>query len=86
MSRFARRAGKRDAIEPFIVGLLRHRGYLVMQLDTFDLLAFKHGEFWIVEVKSGEKPKLTRHQEKLVADGWPLVVIRSVEEAEEMFP
>ena len=85
MSRFARRAGKRDAIEPSIVGLLRYRGYLVMQLDIFDLLVFKHGEFWIVEVKSGEKPKLTNHQVKLLADGWPLVVIRSVEEAEALF-
>lgn len=85
MSRFARRAGKRDSLEPSVVSLLRSRHYKVMQLDAFDLLVFKEGRFFIVEVKTGEKAKLTGHQLKLLAEGWPLIVIRSIEEAGEIF-
>lgn len=84
MSKFTRRAGKRDAIEPFVIGEARRAGWLCMQLDSVDLLLFRKGVFMVVEVKTGEA-KLTRHQEKLIEDGWPLVIIRSVEEAREKF-
>lgn len=84
MSKFTRRAGKRDAIEPFVIGEARRAGWLVMQLDSFDLLCFRRGVFLVVEVKTGDKP-LTHHQENLVNEGWPLVIIRSVEQAREVF-
>lgn len=80
----ARRAGKRDAIEPFVIGEARRQGWLVMQLDSVDLLCFRRGVFMVVEVKTGNAP-LTGHQKRLVSEGWPLVIIRSVEEAREVF-
>lgn len=55
-----------------------------MQLDQIDLLCFRNGTFMVVEVKTGDA-KLTGHQEKLIEKGWPLVIIRSVEQAREVF-
>lgn len=80
-----RRAQKRDAIEPFVIGEALRAGWLVLQLSEFDLLCFRDGVIMMVEVKSGDEAKLTRHQEKLIAKGWPLVIIRSVEQAREVF-
>lgn len=80
----ARRAGKRDAIEAAVISVARRHGWLVLQLDAFDLLCCRGERLIPVEVKTGNKP-LTVYQEGLVRDGWPLVVVRSVEEAEGVF-
>lgn len=75
------RHGKRDATEPEIVKGLRDSGYLVLHLDKFDLLVCgPDGSLYMLECKSpgGEvKPS----QKKLTADGWPLHLVYSVEEA-----
>lgn len=84
--RHARRAGKRDANEHAVAHVARLAGWRVLQLDSFDLLCHRDdGRVLMVEVKSGEKSPLTGHQKRLIAEGWPLVVIRSVEEAEKIF-
>ena len=47
-------------------------------------LAFVHpAHVAMAEVKSGHK-SLTPRQQALIDEGWPLVVIRSVEEAERL--
>jgi hypothetical protein len=75
------RAAKRDINEPEIVDALKGRGFLVMRLHEFDLLSFdpirQRLDMW--EVK-GPKGRLTSSQEKLIADGWPLNIIRTPEE------
>lgn len=80
LSRYAK---KRDAIEPFVIGVARKKGWKVIQHDKYDLELFRNGVRIMAEVKSGQKA-LTPRQQALIDDGWPLVVIRSVEEAEEL--
>lgn len=77
------RAAKRDAVERGIVEGLRRCGYRVLLLDRFDLLVYGHGQFYMLDCKSpGGKP--TASQEKLVAEGWPLHFVQTLEEALEI--
>ena len=63
------------------MGYLRRRGCLVVSLHTVgrgfpDLLVLiPGGGLALVEVKS-PKGKLTPDQEKFLADGWPVAVVR----------
>ena len=77
-----RRAAKRDIAEPKIVEALRDNGWLVLYLDKFDLLAYHpaQNKLRMLEVKTGDAA-LKPSQEKLLADGWPLEIIRSIPQA-----
>lgn len=77
-----RRAAKRDQNELQIVKGLRDAGYLVMYLTAFDLLIWHpmRRQLRMLEVKT-ETGKLKPSQEKLLADGWPLEIVRTVQEA-----
>jgi hypothetical protein len=76
------RAQKRDANELGIVQALREAGWLVLYLDKFDLLLWHptRRQLRMVEVKT-PTGKLKPSQEKLLADGWPLEIIRTKEDA-----
>lgn len=79
------RAGRRDSVEASIVAALRARGYLVTQGGALcDLIVYAHniglGFLTLLEVK-GPKGKLTAAQQKAIAAGWPIVIVRSVAEA-----
>lgn len=72
---------KRDRGERQIIDALRSAGCLVKQLDIIDLLVLTPGgTLAMLEVKYGRSP-LTPAQERLVGEGWPIHVCRSVSEA-----
>lgn len=71
---------RRDANEPEIVKALKECGYKVMRLDEFDLLVYGHGKLMMLEVKT-VTGTLKASQEKMIAEGWPLKIVRSREEA-----
>jgi Holliday junction resolvase len=80
-----RRAAKRDKIEKEVIAVARSHGWEVQQLDVFDLICCRRGVLLAVEVKSGEKARLTESQKALQMAGWPLVIVRSVEDAQGVF-
>ena len=75
-----RHAKRRDQSEAAIVQALRQVGAQVIQCDAFDLLVIYQGHTFMLECKTGKEP-LTARQERLLADGWPLHVVRDVEQA-----
>jgi len=75
--KFSRRAGKRDILEKRVIEIAKGRGWDVMQLDQFDLLCHRRGWLLMVEVKTGNK--------LLTDDGFPLRVIKTEQDAEELF-
>lgn len=78
-----RRAAKRDSNEREIIDALEAAGCKVEQLDKWDLQVQRpDGVLRMIEVKA-PKGKLKPSQEKLIADGWDLRVVRSIEEAFE---
>jgi Holliday junction resolvase len=71
--------GKRDEIEPEVVKALRDRGCRVWHLSGQgcpDLLVYRGGKFYLMEVKTGTRGRLTKNQQDLI---WP--VVRSIEQA-----
>ena len=80
-----RRAAKRDSNESAIVEALRDAGYLVSEGGWIcDLIVYDPNEdrTHLLEVK-GPKGRLTPLQDKAIEQGWPIRVVRSVEEAFE---
>lgn len=93
MSRYARRAGRRDIFEPIGVEIALNRGFDGLQLDAVDYWFWKPGEVCpccgttrqaVVEFKTGNA-KLKDSQKNLLGRGAPLAIIRNVEEAEKIF-
>jgi len=86
VSRYTRRAGKRDTIEPDVIKIAKSWGWLVKQFDLWDLQCYHPGADiqLSVEVKTGDAT-LTDSQADLIREGWPLYVIRSIHEAEILF-
>ena len=80
-----RRAQKRDQNESVIVEALRDAGFLVSEGGWIcDLIVYDPNEdrTHLLEVK-GPKGKLTPLQTGAIEQGWPIRVVRSVEEAFE---
>ncbi len=77
-----RRAAKRDGNEPDIVYALRKAGWLVKYLNEFDLLIFHPAtkRLRMLEVKT-ETGALKPSQEKMIAEGWPLEIVRTIDQA-----
>jgi hypothetical protein len=76
-----RRAAKRDTTERAIVDALRQAGCLVLQLDAFDLLVFRRGQFFMFDAKTGQGPGDVGPRAVNRGPGWPLCYVRSVSEA-----
>ena len=74
------RDNKRDTNEREIIDALKCVGAKVIQLDRFDLLVNYKGKIFLIEVKS-KAGKLTESQKELIDDGWPLNIVRTVEQA-----
>ena len=74
-----RYAKRRDTSEASIIAALRQVGAQVIQCDAFDLLAIYRGHVHMLECKTGKEP-LTERQEQLIAEGWPLHVVRTPED------
>ena len=77
--------GRRDQNEASIVEALRAHGFKVRRIAEkgfADLVAWKssHGVL-LLEVKSSRTAKLTKAQLKHTDDGWPVHLVRSVEDA-----
>ena len=104
--KFARRAGKRDTLEPEVIEIAKKHGWRVKQGDDIDLIA-QRDDVWedeaivwggekitlaplkitttkLVEVKTGKAP-LTKGQKKDQEDGWKIHIVRTLEDAEELF-
>ena len=81
-----RKRAKIDGNQAEIVEALRTVGFKVLSLAPMgngcpDLLVCRGYDLRLVEVKS-DKGKLTEDQERfIVRDGWPVSIIRSVEDA-----
>jgi hypothetical protein len=71
---------KRDKNEREIVAALRLLGCKVMLLDQVDLLVLHNEQLYLMEVKTAEG-RMTKSQEALVKDGWPLYIVRTVDDA-----
>lgn len=80
-----RRAAKIDTIQPSVVAVLRKMGIGVIVLNSKFDLALDYCNFHrLIEVKSGEKARLTESQKKLKKDGFTVERVNSVEDAIEL--
>jgi len=78
-----RRASRRDSNEAVIVDALRKAGFLVSEGGWLcDLIVYDANEdrTHYIEVK-GARGRLTPTQEGAIEKGWPIRVVRSVEDA-----
>ena len=78
------RAKRVDANHGAIRDTLRRLGWRILDVSDCaglcDLLAHRGGILRMVEVKTA-KGTLTARQQELMAEGWPIVIVRSVEDA-----
>lgn len=77
-----RYAAKRDGNETEIAKALRKAGCLVKFQTDYDLLVYRGGRLYMLEVKT-KSGRLTASQRKLLDEGWPLQIVRSEDEALE---
>jgi len=77
-----RHAARRDANEAEIVAALERIGCRVLRLKEVDLLVLsrRKDELYLLEIKT-KTGRVTASQQKLIDDGWPLAVVRSIPEA-----
>jgi hypothetical protein len=73
-------ASKRDGNEGDVMRAITKVGAKYIILDAFDLLVLFRGRTFMLEVKT-KTGRLTDSQETLLATGWPLLVVRSPDEA-----
>lgn len=75
------RFGRRDNTHADIVKGLRKCGYSVLPQDDYDMLVKNHtGQLFMLDAKSpGGKP--TELQGKMLAAGWPIHFVETVEQA-----
>lgn len=80
-----RRAAQRDANEGDIVRAFERCGWLVQRHTAWDLdvCCPQRAHIVAVEVKA-PKGRLTESQHNLVRTGWPLEIVRSVEDVLEV--
>lgn len=73
-------ATKRDGNESEILRALHRVGADYILLDAFDVLVLFRGRLTMLECKT-KRGRATRNQDVLVQRGWPLVFVRSADEA-----
>lgn len=81
-----RYAARTDANKAAIVAALLAAGAKVYDLRMpVDLLVHRAGRMMLIEIKDGSKPpsarKHTPAQARFLADGWPVVTVKTVDEA-----
>lgn len=80
------RARKADANQREIVWALRTAGWLIRHTHTVplfvDLVAYHpaRGVIRLIEIKT-DKGGLTRSQADMLTNGWPVAIVRSVDDA-----
>lgn len=84
MSKFSRRAGKRDAIEKPCHAIALKHGWDGEQMDKFDYVYWRGLDVLLIEYKTGNA-KHTKAQVALLDRKCPLVTIRSEQDAEGVF-
>ena len=72
---------RRDRNEPEIRKALMDVGAEYIMLDAFDLLVLFRGRVFMLDVKAPKRGRTTASQQYLVDRGWPLIFVRSVDEA-----
>ena len=76
-----RHAAKTDDVQPEIIKALRAIGCRVLYLKLpCDLLVHHRGRLHLLECKD-EDGRLTKLQAQLMAEGWPIQIVRSPKEA-----
>lgn len=75
-----RYATKRDSTESAILRALGAVGAKFILLDAFDVLVLFRGHLTMLDCKS-PKGRPTRNQEVMVQEGWPLVYVKTPDEA-----
>lgn len=79
-----RRAQRRDEIEPRCHSIALKHGWKGMKMSKIDAVYWRGLEVLLVEYKTGNAG-LTEFQKALLVDKCPLIIIRSVEDAEAVF-
>lgn len=77
-----------DANGRELLAAFRSCGWLVLDLSGVgkgcpDVLVYRHGVYKLVEIKTA-KGKLNARQQEFQAHGWPVTVIRSVDEVGQL--
>ena len=80
----SRRAKKRDTLEPEVVKIARYHGWDLFRGDDIDLICWRNGVVMLVEVKTGNA-RLTDTQKDLQGRHCPFFLVRTLEDAEEVF-
>lgn len=79
-----RRNAKIDSTHREVVKALRQCGFRVADTHALsgfvDVVAEKRGRVWLIEIKREKGGRLTASQQKLIADGWPITVLRTVDD------
>jgi|TARA_R110000824_G_scaffold49264_3_gene138296 hypothetical protein len=70
-------SARRDRNERQIVDGLRSMGALVIRLQVVDLLVLYRDQLYMIEVKT-DTGRLTRTQQKMTEEGWPIHIARSL--------
>lgn len=77
---FNRPDARRDENEPEIVAALELAGCRVKRGNWVDLIAQRGSQTFLIEVKT-QGGRLTGLQRALIADGWQIHVVRTVDDA-----
>ena len=79
-----RRDAARDHNEPAVLAPFRAAGWPVRLLREFDALVLKpDGSTLMIEVKNKSgRNRLTTTQDAMLAEGWPLLILRTPEDAQ----
>jgi hypothetical protein len=81
-----RHAAQRDHNEPAVLAPFKAAGWPVLLLREFDALVLRpDSQVIMVEVKNKSgRNRLTTRQDQLLADRWPLLILRTPEDAQEL--
>ncbi|HEX2594717.1 MAG TPA: VRR-NUC domain-containing protein [Rhizomicrobium sp.] len=82
------RARRTDATQKAIAAAFRQLGWKVIDLSAVgkgcpDLMISRAGTVRLIECKT-DKGKLTPAQQERIAEGWPVQIVRRVEDAAEV--
>ena len=74
----------RDLTEPAVLAPFKAAGWKILRLREIDALVLKpDGSTLMVEVKNKSgRNRLTTRQDQLLADQWPLLILRTPEDAQ----
>lgn len=81
-----RHAAQRDLNEPAVLKPFKLAGWKILRLQIIDALILRpDGHTLLIEVKNKSgKNKLTTNQDRLIRDGWPIVILETPEQAQAL--